>query len=521
MPYTLMDFSDGVVHDAAWASTQPNGSRVVIIDGKGDSVVDQFSIAVGEGRNGSNALRVRSVPSSTGGDNLPGFWLIPYIKTASGLATAKDSRGYMVPPGTRVNRFGAWLKFPPGFQQSYTQSIVAGTRYFNFNIGTYHFDPGKISGSADVKESDNWHQYYQVTLRHDIAQGEWIHMLVNEMPTHQRGNSQYGVPNTITATAGGFWATLTRLYFDVNPYKSNPEVPYPVDMLVDSMYVDYVDEDMGLDLQIENFGDGQEFACVIGQEYTLDVTLTNSTDSAVTGVLYRRSHYSMKPQLLDAVTGLNANNTTVTIAPNSSKSFLYKITPGNTVTYLTGIVFSPSSQNTTPSGALQPNLSDSNSAVSRAVYGYYSPMDGKLVSASIRLRPQTAVTLPLEPWSRGGKVYYGAVGGNITGTLPASSPSGKTMTFSKVSQQSTGGNITIDADGNFTFVPAAGFEGAYFFRYVINDGYQDSNTFGAWVYAGEDEGGGGVDPQPPAPELRIQMTGASTMGFVDGKLLVR
>jgi len=520
MPYTLMDFSDGVVRDAAWASTQPNGSRVVIIDGKGDSVVDQFSIAVGEGRNGSNALRVRSVPTSTGGDNLPGFWVIPYIKTASGLMKPKDSRGYMVPPGTRVNRFGAWLKFPVGFQQAYTTAIAAGTKYFNFNIGTYHHDPGLIDG-RDVQETNNWHGYYQVTLRHDLAQGDWIHMLVNEMPSHQRGYGQYRVPNRFTGTAGGMWDTLTRLYLDTSPYKGDPEVPYPVDMLVDSMYCDYVDEDMGIQVQIENFEDGQDFTCVSGQQYSLTVTITNSTAAAVTGKLYHRSHYSMSPQLIDAVTSANAHNTNVTIAPNSSKLFIFKITPASTNNYMTGVVFSPSSQNIPPVGPLQPNLSDQRTAVSMNVYGQYSPWDGKLASACIKTRPQATVTLPLKPWSRGGKVYYGAVGGNITGTLPASSPSGETMTFSKVDQQSTGGNITIEADGDFTFVPTAGFEGAYFFRYLINDGSQNSDIFGAWVYAGEDEGGGGVDPPPTVPELKIQMTGASTMGFADGKLLVR
>jgi hypothetical protein len=229
----------------------------------------------------------------------------------------------------------------------------------------------------------------------------------------------------------------------------------------------------------------------------------------------------MGPQLIDAVTSANAHNTNVTIAPNSSKLFIFKITPASTNNYMTGVVFSPSSQNIAPMGPLQPNLSDQRTAVSMNTYGQYSPWDGKLASASIKTRPQATVTLPLKPWSRGGKVYYGAVGGNITGTLPASSPSGETMTFSKVSQQSTGGNITIEADGDFTFVPTAGFEGAYFFRYVINDGYQDSNIFGAWAYAGEDEGGGGVDPPPTVPEVKIQMTGASTMGFADGKLLVR
>ncbi|MFZ9428447.1 MAG: hypothetical protein ACO26F_01935 [Burkholderiaceae bacterium] len=32
MPYTLMDFSDGIVHDAAWASTQPQWGLPVDCD---------------------------------------------------------------------------------------------------------------------------------------------------------------------------------------------------------------------------------------------------------------------------------------------------------------------------------------------------------------------------------------------------------------------------------------------------------------------------------------------------------
>lgn len=523
--YTIMDFADGVLHDNAWARAQPVGSRVVAVEPRGtESIGDQFSIALGEGRNGSNALRVRSVPSAAGENNLPGFWLIPYIRQGNLLANPRDSRGYMAPPGTRVNRFGMWLKFPPGYRQNHVASIVSGTRYTNFDVGTYHFDPGLISGSLDVKESDNWHGYYKVVLRHDQANGDWIHFVINEMPQHQRGLSGYKVSPNMTATAGGFWNTLTRIYFDGTPYRSDPEVPYPLDMLVDSIYMSYVDEDMGLGLQIENFGSGQEIACVTGQQYDFDVLLTNSTAAAVTGKIYHRSHYTLSPQLVDAVTGLSVHNTNVTVAPNSSRLFIFKLKPTTTNSYLSAVAFSPSSQNTSPAGQLMPNMSDPKICISMNAYGQYSPLDGKLVSASLRIVPQASVTLPPRPWSQGGKVYYGAVGGNITGTLPGSSPSGETLTFSKVSQQSTGGNITINSNGQFTFAPTAGFTGAYFFRYKINDGYQDSKTFGSWVYAGEDESGGGTEPPtPPAPtvELKVQMTSASTMGFADGKLLVR
>lgn len=524
--YTIMDFADGVVHDGTWAMSQPNGSTVLTISPKGDSGNDTFSIAEGQGRNGSNALRVRSQPLANGTDNLPGFWLIPYLKSASGLLTPRDSRGYMLPRNFRANRLGAWVKFPPGFQQAYTTQIASGKNYFNFNVGTYHVDPGKITGSLDMKETDNWHCYYQVTLRHDQAQGDWMQMVVNEMPSHQRGFGQYRVPPQVTATAGGFWNTLTRLYLDTSPYNGNPEVPYPVDMLVDSIYAGCDVDDFGVTVNIENFWNGQDFVCVSGSEYSLLVTLANSTESAITGRVYMRAHYSMKPSLVDAVTGASVQNTNITIAPSDTKQLVFKITPASTNNYLVGVVFSPSSQNVIPVGQLQPSITDSRVAVSRDVYGQYSPLDGKLAYATIKTRPQAAVTLPQKPWSQGGKVYFGAVGGNITGALPGSSPSGETLAFSRVSQQASGGNITIAADGAFTFVPTPGFTGSFFFRYKINDGYQDSNTFGSWIFAGDplDDGGGEPTPPtppPPAQEVRIQMTGSGTAGFADGKLLVR
>lgn len=524
--YTIMDFSDGVLHDSTWAMTQPNGSQVVTVSPKADSGNDQLSIALGLGRNGGNALRVRSQPMADGRDNLPGFFLIPYVKGSGGLTNPKDARGFLVPRNFRANRLGMWIKFPSGFQSTYMPRIYSGQRYLNFIVGTYHYDPGKIDGSKDVKESDNWHGYCQVVLRHDVANGGWVNLLINEMPSHQRGFGQYRVPPRLPGTAGGFWDTLTRLYFDTSPYFGAPEIPYPVDMLIDSIYVGGDDDDFGVTVQIENFGDGQDFTCVSGQTYDLMVTLTNTTASSVVGRVYIRSHYSMSPQLLDAGTGQNVQNTNVTLAPLSTKQLIFRIKPTSTNNYLTGVVFSPSSQQVPTVGAVQPSIADPNAAISMSVYGQFSPLDGKIAYASIKTRPQAAVTLPLKPWSRGGEVYFGSVGGNITGTLPGSSPSGEPLVFSLVSQQATGGSISVNSNGEFTFTPASGFSGSFFFRYKINDGYQDSNTFGAWVFAGDPLDDGDGEPTPPVPpppsqELKIQMTGAGTMGFADGKLLIR
>lgn len=520
--YTILDFNDGIVPTKDWALAQPVGSRVMMVSPKDDSGVDAFELAPGQGRNGSNAMRVRSLPMPDGRHNLPGFWMYPQIRNPGGMANPKDTRGYIVPREFRANRIGAWLKFPPGFLQTYTQSVVSGQRYFNFNVGTYQFDPGRIDGRVDVKESDNWHGYHQVTLRHDQANGDWIHMVLNEMPSHQRGFGQFRVPPQYTTTAGGYWNLLTRIYLDP-PYYANPEVNYPVDMLVDSIYAGCDDDNIGVSVQIENFVSGQDFACVSGQQYDLLVTLTNETDAVMSGLVYYRSHYSMNPSLRDAVTGADAQNTVVNIAPNSNKNLIFRISPGSTNNYVVGVVFSPSSQNIPASGRLQPSLSDPKVQITRNTYGQFSPLDGKLAYATIKTRPQASVTLPQKPWSQGGHVYFGAVGSPITGTIASDSPDGYTLAFSLVSQQATGGSISINSNGEFTFTPASGFSGSFFFRYKINDGYQDSNTFGAWVFAGDPLDDGDEEPTPPVPpqDLRIQMTGAGTMGFADGKLLVR
>lgn len=529
--FMIMNFDDSVVPDEAWARTLPAGTNAFIVDAKSDSGNDTFSIATGQGRNGTNALRVTcnqvNRPNVGLSDNLPGFW-VKKINVGKGgtINNPKSDAGYFVPRGMRANRLHAWFKFPAGYRVNNAAALMSGGQsYRNFVVGTYHYDPGKIDGSDYVVESDNFHFYYQITFRHDVAGEDWIHMVVSEMPTHQRSLSQFAPPPNITRPMGSIWETLTRLYLDSDIYYTTPEISYPYDILVDSIYTSYEEEDPDITIQIENFGEGQDFVYTLGSTHNLTVTVSNSSGSAIAGRIYLRSRYSVKPKLLSGST--NINNTVVTIPANSSQTYTLQIstdppttsTP-NPLVVRCGVAFARNSDNTTVISGVQPNITDPNVVVSRNIYSTYSPIDGRISGAFIRtVGYHTTPALPSRPWSKGGVYYEGPLNSVITGTLPGGSAAGLPVTFSRVSQQSSGGNITIAQDGAFTFTPAAGFEGAFFFRYKLNDGSQDSLNYGSWIYATSGAPPTPPPPEPPAVQAKIFLANGKTLLSPGGKPL--
>lgn len=64
--HVIEDFNDWeVVHDEAWLATQTPGTTHRVFYGKGDSKADAMELGIGEGRDGSNALRVKVQPVIT------------------------------------------------------------------------------------------------------------------------------------------------------------------------------------------------------------------------------------------------------------------------------------------------------------------------------------------------------------------------------------------------------------------------------------------------------------------------
>jgi hypothetical protein len=519
--YMLMDFNGPTLQNEDWVKTQPAGTTAMIIDDKTDSGLDTYSLAVGAGRNGTNALRItcdrvwRTDPKINNGqpflsDNLPGCFIkkIRITGNNTGNNTAQNFNNdgaYFVPRGVRANRLNMWLKFPSGYRvQQAAKGIDGKTPYGNFVVGTYHYDPGKVDGTDQVVESDNYHFYYRVHLRHDLANTEWVHVSINEMPQHQRGLSSYYCPNDLTLPGGSVWETLTRIYIDSDYYWMTPEIEYPYSILVDSIYTSYVEPDTEISIQIENFAEGQDFNYTLGTTNDLNVTVSNSSNAAISGVIYHRARYGIKPQLLENVNGVlqNRHNTLVTIPANSSRAFIFRIatpviepTPKSPYTLRAGVAFARSSTLLPVVSGIQPSLNDPYVSVCRDIHGQFSPLDGTVSSAFIRTVGHVGTPpLPNRPCSRGGVYYNGPLNSVITGTLPGSSSAGRPITFSRVSQQSSGGSISIASDGDFTFTPAAGFSGSFFFRYKLNDGLQDSLTYGSWVYATD-----GAPPTPPPP----------------------
>ena len=102
--FLIMDFdADSVLHDAAWLATRPNGEIVTIVQPKTDSIADDMSLAIGEGRFGGNCLKVTAQTSAMKGPAV--FFSKFRVQNGLGANMTDDDRGYFLPRGKRANRF--------------------------------------------------------------------------------------------------------------------------------------------------------------------------------------------------------------------------------------------------------------------------------------------------------------------------------------------------------------------------------------------------------------------------------
>lgn len=369
--HKLIDFTDGTVRTPEWLGRQPKNVDAVVVQPKNDSGADDLVLAKGEGRNGNDCLLVQSTSDVQG---LPGFWIAKYVSTGRAVTNLSNDRGYLLPRGIPANRFSCWLRFDAGFR---AKSSLAATK--NLIVGTYHYDPAKL-GSGPVKETNNWHFYHQLSVRHAQAGDGWIHVVVNDLPTHQRSvNQGFPVANP-TQVAGNYWEICTRLYLDCNPYMASPEIAYPVRMFVDDICMDYVSPRTDLRCAIK----GGAAVIAKGRTTKFNVEMWNDTTKPVTGVIGHRSRYSWTPALVDPFTEKSVHKQRITLQPGLNQLELH-ITPRDGMktgtTMMHGVVFVPDSE------ARPGNHSHADPNVQMApVYAVTGPSDCSPIHAAVNLR---------------------------------------------------------------------------------------------------------------------------------------
>ena len=364
----LLDLSGGVP-DKAWLGKQNAIGNYVVP--KGDSGVDQFSVARGEGHNGGDCLLVTSSSKEAG---LPGFWVLRGAGNGRGrVANLTTNEGYLATGP--ANRLSFWLRFDDGFRAKSSASPKLNT---NLHVGTYHFDPRLPA--RDRKESNNWHFYHQLVLRHDKARDGWIHVVLNALPQHQRSLNGYQPMPNPTQEAGNYWELLTRFYIDPHPYMSDPEIAYPVRMWVDDIELITVDEPKTVSVAFRD----REASVPREKTTSIPVVVTNQTDVPQSGVIGSRSHWRWNSRLVSQ-TGQSAESQAITLAPRESRTLMYTVTPPANMAFVAtlvhSVVFSPASERTPTNRS----IADANVLLTEKTYGVSGPCDGNVAYDAISL----------------------------------------------------------------------------------------------------------------------------------------
>ncbi|MBW2733624.1 MAG: hypothetical protein JRH20_14645 [Deltaproteobacteria bacterium] len=381
--YVIMDFNDGIVHDALWLGSKPLGTVAPYLEAKADSGLSTFSIAKGAGPDGSDALEV-TAPTSA--ELLPGFWILNGKSLGGSVGNIKDTTGYLLPQGMHANRLEFRIRFQPGYQA--TRAALQPPSYpnhQNFNLGTYHFDPNRIDGVNDVKESDNWHFYFQVWLRHDLANGEWMTVVLNEVPQHQRSLSALP-PANATRPAGNFWELLTRFYFNTVPYDSDPEIAYPVKMWIDDIRLTFVEEAAPLNVEFA-VGTGHTVGVSGSTLHQEGFRVTNTSSSSVRAVFALATPSWLNPSVSEVGGGSLSNGDVVVFAASEVREFTLEMTAKSELvagrTDYAGVVFSLEKQIQSDTQSRCRSLSDDR--VERRWEPAVGPFDGTSMGDHIRI----------------------------------------------------------------------------------------------------------------------------------------
>jgi hypothetical protein len=102
-----------------------------------------------------------------------------------------------------------------------------------------------------------------------------------------------------------------------------------------------------------------------------------------------------------------------------------------------------------------------------------------------------------------------------------SDPDGNPLSASKVADPANG-SVTLNANGSFTYTPAAGFSGTDSFSYRAGDGTAQSPTATVTITVNPTGGGGGGSPLTftPSDDATVKQASPTTI-FNDGSLIVR
>ena len=295
--HIVMDFEDSVLHDREWLLAQPNDTIDVAVFPVGNLSTSNLGLAVGEGRNGGNAMLVEVT------EGLPRFWVYKARNDqGADAASINDAEGYMLPQGQQANRLSFWLKFENGYKATYGVGQNPEYPYHqNLHVGTYAFDPYKIGTTNEVVETDNWHFNHQLFLRHDKANGDWIHVVVNQMPQYQNNLPNSLPPNNPTALVGDYMELLTRIYVEDPGHlgSSDPEIPYPVKMWVDDIELYYVEEVQDVLVSFQEKPASGMVDVVRDTNSSFPIMFSNTGESEVCGVITSTTLNELDPVITD------------------------------------------------------------------------------------------------------------------------------------------------------------------------------------------------------------------------------
>lgn len=323
--YIIHDFANGVVPSASWGNNFPAGTVYSNIDYYGDGPRDtDLSIAVGEGRNGSNCLRCTYYHE--GPQLLDGLYFVNYKSSGvggSGKVNCSGAGHYQVPwidrdgdadgagnaPTFYPNVLDMWIKFPPGFYES-----VAGSTPYSYpnhrlmQTGTYYADPALVGGG--IHETNNLHLYQFWWPRMDLFNsGDWMLFRMTAKQNSQRSYPNMPYPLGLTRRYGlqyGNLALFTRFYWSPAgtdaPKLFDPEISAPFNIDIDSVVLrqipdlnPIVGDVIGYDL-----GSAQPYS--VG-EHTIQVTLQNESSDIVACKIGSHGVYTLNPVTVELVGG--------------------------------------------------------------------------------------------------------------------------------------------------------------------------------------------------------------------------
>jgi len=315
--YILMDFEDSVLHDEDWIKAQPIWTVASYVHPKWDSWVNDLLLDIWAWRWGWNALLVESTDSSMW---LPSFWLLRAKNAGVNyIQNIKDKSGYFLPENKKANRFEFWVKFEDWYRPTLSWLNQ------NFQVGTYQFDPNKIDGSNDVKESDGWHFYHHMMIRHDVAKDGWIHVVLNQSPQHMRAISALPANNP-TQPYGNYWELLTRFYIDAYPYFADPEKWYPLKMWIDDIKLSYVEEWNDIDVDMVSYIQWEDVPVTAEIERDFLTKITNNTSAEICWKIHNATPWWMSSKFIDEDT-VSILDENICISWGWMKQFYMRIKP--------------------------------------------------------------------------------------------------------------------------------------------------------------------------------------------------